>query len=133
MDTRTLLQSIKTVAMLGVSDKAHRPSNQVFAWMLAQGYDMIPVNPDPQVREIHGQPVVRSLSHVDRPIDMVQVFRRSEHFYAAAEAAIAAGAKVLWGQLGVQDARAEDLARQAGLIVVVDKCPKIELQRGAGA
>lgn len=123
-----VLQSVKTVAMVGASHKPSRPSHDVFGWMLARGFDMIPINPDPSAENIHGVPVVRSLGEVDRPIDMVQVFRRSEFLYEVAEEAIAARAKVLWGQLGVVDEAAADLARAAGLTVVMDRCPKIELR-----
>ena len=123
-----VLQSVKTVAMVGASHKPARPSHDVFGWMLARGFDMIPINPDPNVTAIHGVPVVRSLAAVDRPIDMVQVFRRAEFLYAVAQEAIAVKAKVLWGQLDVVDQAAADLAAAAGLTVVMDRCPKIELR-----
>jgi len=93
------------------------------------GYDMAPVNPNPDVTEIRGIKVWRSLDAIDRPVDMVEVFRPSEELYGIAEQAIAIGAKVLWGQIGVYDDRAAALAEDAGLAVVMDRCPKIELFR----
>ena len=93
------------------------------------GYEMIPVNPNPKLTEIRSIPVVRSLAEIDRPVDMVEVFRPKEELYAITEQAIAIGAKVLWGQIGVYDDRAADLAREAGMKVVMNRCPKIELFR----
>jgi hypothetical protein len=90
---------------------------------------MIPVNPNPAVTEIRGIPVCRSLQEIDRPVDMVEVFRPKEELYGIAEQAIEIGAKVLWGQIGVYDDRAAKLAEDAGLKVVMDRCPKIELFR----
>ena len=128
-DPVQILNAVKTVAMVGASPRANRPSYDVLGWMKDRGYDMIPINPNPDVTEIHGLPVVRSLAEVDRPIDMVQVFRQPEHLYGIAQEAIDVGAKVLWGQLGVVDEVAADLARRAGLQVVMNRCPKIELAR----
>ena len=93
------------------------------------GYDMIPVNPNPRVTEIRGIKVYPSLEAIDRPVDMVEVFRPKEELYGIAEQAIAIGAKVLWGQIGVHDDRAAKLAEDAGLKVVMNRCPKIELFR----
>jgi uncharacterized protein len=93
------------------------------------GYEMLPVNPNPKLTEIRGIPVYRSLEEIDRPVDMVEVFRPKEELYGIAEKAIAIGAKVLWGQIGVYDDRAARLAEDAGLKVVMDRCPKIELFR----
>ena len=93
------------------------------------GYDMIPINPRPGLEEIRGLKVYPSLNAVDRPVDMVEVFRKPEDLYGVAEEAIAIGAKVLWGQIGVVDHKAARLAEDAGLKVVMDRCPKIELFR----
>ena len=90
---------------------------------------MLPVNPNPRLTEIRGIRVYRSLEEIDRPVDMVEVFRPKEEFYSFAEQAIAIGAKVLWGQIGVYDDRAAKLAEDAGLKVVMNRCPKIELFR----
>jgi len=93
------------------------------------GYDMIPVNPNPNLTEIRGIPVYHSLEEIDRPVDMVEVFRPKEELYGITEKAIAIGAKVLWGQIDVYDNRAAKLAQEAGLKVVMNRCPKIELFR----
>jgi predicted CoA-binding protein len=93
------------------------------------GYDMIPVNPSPGLDEIRGLKVYASLAAIDRPVDMVEVFRRSEDLLEVAQEAIAINAKVLWGQIGVRDDAAARLAEEAGLKVVMNRCPKIELFR----
>ena len=93
------------------------------------GYDMIPINPRPGLTEIRGLKVYPSLKEIDRPIDMVEVFRKPEDLYAIAEEAIAIKAKVLWGQIGVTNNDAAKLAEDAGLKVVMNRCPKIELFR----
>ena len=124
-----ILRSVKTIAMVGASGDKTKFSYGVLRVMHETGYDMIPINPNPALKEIRGLKVYESLASVERPIDMVQVFRRSEELYGIAEQAIAVGAKVLWGQIGVYDNRAAKLAEDAGLRVVMDRCPKIELFR----
>ena len=93
------------------------------------GYDILPMNPNPNVKEIRGLKVYHSLEEIDKPIDMVDVFRPKEELYYIAEKAISVGAKVLWGQIGVYDDKAAQLAEDAGLKVVMNRCPKIELFR----
>ena len=93
------------------------------------GYDMLPVNPRPDVSEIRGLKVYNTLSEIDRPVDMVEVFRRPEDLLGVAHEAVAIGAKVLWGQIGVRNDEAARVAEDAGLQVVMDRCPKIELFR----
>jgi len=90
---------------------------------------MIPVNPRPGLKEIRGMRVYPALSTIDRPVDMVEVFRRSEDLMDITKEAISIGAKVLWGQIGVIDFDAAKLAEEAGLQVVMNRCPKIELFR----
>jgi len=124
-----ILKSVKTIAMVGASADKTKFSYGVLRVLHETGYDMIPVNPNPALTEIRGIPVCHSLEEIDRPVDMVEVFRPREEFYAIAEQAIAIGAKVLWGQIGVYDDRAAELAERAGLKVVMDRCPKIELFR----
>ncbi len=124
-----ILKSVKTIAMVGASGDKTKFSYGVLRVLHETGYDMIPVNPNPNLTEIRGIPVVRSLADIDRPIDMVEVFRPKEELYSIAEQAIAVGAKVLWGQIGVYDDAAAALARNAGLKVVMNRCPKIELFR----
>ena len=93
------------------------------------GYDMIPINPRPGLTEIRGLKVYPSLKKIDRPVDMVEVFRKPEDLYEIAKEAIAINAKVLWGQIGVVNNDAAKLAEDAGLKVVMNRCPKIELFR----
>ena len=90
---------------------------------------VVPVNPNSELTEIRGIPVYHSLEEIERPVDMVEVFRPKEELFSIAEKAIAIGAKVLWGQIGVYDDRAARLAEDAGLKVVMNRCPKIELFR----
>ena len=124
-----ILRSVKTIAMVGASGDKTKFSYGVLRVLHETGYEMLPVNPNPKLTEIRGIPVHRSLQDIDRSVDMVEVFRPKEEFYAIAEQAIAIGAKVLWGQIGVYDDRAAKLAEDAGLKVVMNRCPKIELFR----
>ena len=124
-----ILSSVKTIAMVGASPDKTKFSYGVLRVLHETGYDMIPINPRPGLEEIRGMKVYPSLAAVDRPVDMVEVFRKPEDFYGVAEEAIAIGAKVLWGQIGVVDHKAARLAEDAGLKVVMDRCPKIELFR----
>jgi len=124
-----ILRSVKSIAMVGASADKTKFSYGVLRVLHETGYDMIPVNPNPNVTEIRGIPVYHSLKDIDRPVDMVEVFRPKEELYGIAEQAIEIGAKVLWGQIGVYDDRAAKLAEEAGLKVVMDRCPKIELFR----
>ena len=124
-----ILKSVKTIAMVGASADKTKFSYGVLRVLHETGYDMIPVNPNPEVTEIRGIKVYDSLESIDRPVDMVEVFRPKEELYGIAEQAIAIGAKVLWGQIGVYDDRAAKIAEDAGLQVVMNRCPKIELFR----
>jgi predicted CoA-binding protein len=124
-----ILSSVKTIAMVGASPDPTKFSYGVLRVLHEQGFNMIPISPRPGLKEIRGIKVYPSLYKVDQPIDMVQVFRNSNALYGVAEEAIAAGAKVLWGQIGVFNEDAAKLAEDAGLKVVMNKCPKIELFR----
>ena len=124
-----ILNSVKTIAMVGASADKTKFSYGVLRVLHETGYDMIPVNPNPKVTEIRGIKVYNSLDEIDRPVDMVEVFRPKEELYGITEKAIAIGAKVLWGQIGVYDDDAAKLAEDAGLQVVMNRCPKIELFR----
>ena len=124
-----ILSSVKTIAMVGASPDKTKFSYGVLRVLHETGYDMIPVNPRPGLNEIRGLKVHPSLSAIDRPVDMVEVFRKSEDLYGIAEEAIKIGSKVLWGQIGVINHEAALLAEEAGLKVVMNRCPKIELFR----
>ena len=124
-----ILTSVKTIAMVGASPDKTKFSYGVLRVLDETGYDMIPINPRPGLEEIRGLKVYPNLAAVDRLVDMVEVFRKPEDLYGIAEEAIAIGAKVLWGQIGVIDHKAARLAEDAGLRVVMNRCPKIELFR----
>ena len=126
---KSILSSVKTIAMVGASPDKTKFSYGVLRVLHETGYDMIPVNPKPEITEIRSLKVYPNLAAIDRPVDMVEVFRKSEDLYSVAEEAIAIGAKVLWGQIGVINHEAASLAEEAGLKVVMNRCPKIELFR----
>ena len=124
-----ILSSVKTIAMVGASPDKTKFSYGVLRVLHETGYDMIPVNPRHGLKEIRGLDVYSSLDKIDRQVDMVEVFRKPEDLFGIAEEAIAIGAKVLWGQIGVINYDAARLAEEAGLKVVMNRCPKIELFR----
>ena len=124
-----ILNSVKSIAMVGASPDKTKFSYGVLRVLNETGYDMIPVNPRPGLKEIRGMKVYPSLASINRPVDMVEVFRRSEDLMSITKEAIAIGAKVLWAQIGVVNHDAAALAEEAGLQVVMDRCPKIELFR----
>lgn len=124
-----VLASVKTIAMVGASPDPTKFSYGVLRVLHEQGFNMKPVNPTQAGNEIRGMKVYESLAAIDEPVDMVQVFRASKALPGIAQEAIDIGAKVLWAQIGVFDEGAAQLAEQAGLRVVMDRCPKIELFR----
>jgi predicted CoA-binding protein len=124
-----ILADVKTIAMIGASSNPTKFSYGVLRVLHETGYDMIPVNPAEAGGEIRGLPVYPSLGSIDRPVDMVQIFRNSQEVYPIAEEAIRIGAKVIWMQIGVRNDEAARLAEAAGLRVVMNRCPKIELFR----
>ena len=124
-----ILKSVKTIAMVCASGDKTKFSYGVLRQLNEIGYDILPVNPNPNVKEIRGLKVYHSLEEIDKPIDMVDVFRPKEELYSIAEKAISVGAKVLWCQIGVYVDKAVQLAEDAGLKVVMNRCPKIELFR----
>jgi len=124
-----ILKSVKTIAMVGASPDKTKFSYGVLRVLHETGYDMIPINPRPNLTEIRGLKVYPSLAAIDRPVDMVEVFRKPEDLLGITKEAIEIGAKVIWGQIGVRDDEAARLAEDAGLQVVMNRCPKIELFR----
>lgn len=128
-EIQSILEQVKTIALVGASDKPARDSYIVMAYLLAQGYQVIPVSPKLAGQTLLGQQVYASLKEIPVPIDMVDVFRNSEAAYGVAEEAIAIKAKVLWLQIGVINHQAEQLALEAGLKVIMDLCPKLEIKR----
>ena len=126
---KDILTSVKTIAMVGASPDKTKFSYGVLRVLNETGYDMIPVNPRSDINEIRGLKVYPNLKSIDRPVDMVEVFRKPEDLYEIAKEAIEINAKVLWGQIGVKNDEAARLAEDAGLKVVMNRCPKIELFR----
>ena len=124
-----ILKSVKTIAMVGASGDKTKFSYGVLRQLSEIGYDILPINPNQKITEIPGLSVYRSLKDIDKQIDMVEVFRPANELYGIAEQAVEVGAKVLWGQIGVYDDKAAKLAEAAGLKVVMNRCPKIELFR----
>ena len=126
---QAILKSVKTIAMVGASPDRTKFSYGVLRVLHETGYDMIPVNPRPGLTEIRGIKVYPDLASIDRPVDMVEVFRRAEDLPEIARQAVAIGARVLWGQIGVTHPEAAKIAEAAGMKDVMDRCPKIELFR----
>ncbi len=126
---RELLTTARTIALVGASDRPDRASYGVMAYLQRQGYRVIPVNPQITGEHLHGEFVFRDLDQIGDPIDIVDIFRNSAAAGEAVDAAIAAGAKAVWMQLGVIDVAAAGRAEAAGLRVVMDRCPKIEIPR----
>ena len=126
---KEILSSVKTIAMVGASPDKTKFSYGVLRVLSETGYDIIPINPRPGLEDIRGLKVYPSLAEVDRQIDMVDVFRKPEDLPDVARQAIEVGAKVLWGQIGVVNHEAARLAEDAGMKVVMNRCPKIELFR----
>lgn len=126
-----ILSKVKTIAVVGASDKKSRPSYGVFAFLLAQGYHVIGVNPGLKGKTVHGTVFFKSLADIPEPVDMVDIFRNSAAVGGVADEALALNPrpKVIWMQLGVRDDFAAARARALGVDVVMDRCPKIELQR----
>ncbi|GAB6935938.1 MAG: CoA-binding protein [Bacillota bacterium] len=121
---RRLLEEAKTIAVVGLSDNPERTSHQIAAALQAAGYRIIPVNPN--VTEVLGERAVASLTEIAEPVDIVNVFRRSEHTVPVAEEAVKIGAKALWLQEGVYNEEAARIAQEGGLVVVMDRCIKVD-------
>ena len=126
---KTLLETARTIALVGASDRPDRPSYRVMATLQTHGYRVIPVNPQITGEHLHGEFVFRDLDQLGDPIDIVDIFRRSDAVGPIVDQAIAIGAKAVWMQLGVIDETAAARAEAAGLQVVMDRCPAIEIRR----
>jgi uncharacterized protein len=128
---RSILNGVKTIAMVGASPVNVRPSYFAFKYLAQRGYDMIPVNPGHVGKSLLGKPFVASLRDIDRPVDMVDIFRNSSNIMPAVDEALKMTPvpKVIWMQLGARDDVAAEKAEAAGIQVVMNRCPKIEYGR----
>jgi len=126
-DIAELLTNARTIALVGASDRPNRASNGVMRALQEHGYRVIPVNPNITGEHLYGEFVWRELGQIGVPIDIVDIFRRSDAAGEAVDQAIAVGAKAVWLQLGVIDEAAAERAEAAGLKVVMDRCTKIEI------
>ncbi len=129
---RRVLRSSRTVAVVGLSADSSRPSHFVARYMQQHGYRIIPVNPRHAGQTLLGEPVLAQLQDITVPVDLVNVFRRTEDVGPIAEAAVAIGAKCLWQQVGIANREAAARAQAAGLDVVMDRCLKVEHARLLG-
>ncbi len=123
-----ILTSTRRIAVVGVSDNPARPSHGVMGFLIARGFEVVGVNPNLAGQAVLGRPVVATLADA-APLDMVDIFRRSEAAGAVVHEAVRLGARTVWMQLGVIDQHAADAAQAAGLQVVMDRCPVIEWRR----
>lgn len=128
-DIKALLEETRTIALVGASDRPDRPSWRVMRTLQRHGYRVIPVNPQITGEHVHGEFVFRDLHQLGDPVDLVDIFRRSEAAGEAVDEAIAIGAKAVWMQLGVMNEAAAARAEAAGLKVVMDRCPAIDIPR----
>ncbi len=128
-DIASLLGETRTIALVGASDRPDRPSFGVMRFLQRHGYRVYPVNPQITGEHVHGEYIWRELGQIGEPIDLVDIFRRSDFAGEAIDAAVAIGAKAVWTQLGVYDDVAIARAEAAGLKAVVDRCPAIEIPR----
>ena len=128
-DIKALLEETRTIALVGASDRPHRPSHGVMAALQRHGYRVIPVNPQITGEHVLGEFVFRDLHQLGDSIDLVDIFRRPEAAGEAVDEAIAIGAKAVWMQLGVINHEAAARAEAAGLKVVMDRCPAIDIPR----
>ena len=128
-DIEELLRETRTIAMIGASDRPDRPSWGVMRFLQDHGYRVLPINPQISGEHVLGEFVWTELAQIGVPIDIVEIFRRSEAAAEAVEQAIFVGAKAVWMQIGVINEEAAAKAEAAGLQVVMDRCPKIEIPR----
>ena len=128
-DIKALLERVRTIALVGASERPDRPSHRVMRFLQQHGYRVIPVNPQIAGTELHGEIVVAGLNEVEAKIDLVDIFRRPLAAGEAVDAAIAAGAPAVWLQIGVINEAAAARAEAAGLQVVMNRCPAIDIPR----
>ena len=129
INTKQILEEVKTIALIGASSNPEKDSYKVMKFLLEKNYVVYPVNPNEKGKSILGQYCYGDLKSIGLPIDMIEVFRKSEEVLCIAKEAIDIGSKVLWTQLGIIDKEAFKMAKNEGLKVVMNRCPKIELKK----
>jgi predicted CoA-binding protein len=129
---RRILRDVNTIAMVGASTNWNRPSYFAMKYLQEKGFRVIPVNPRSAGEELLGEKVYASLKDIPEPVDMVDIFQRAERVPAIVDEAIEIGAKIVWMQLTVRHDEAAKTAEEAGLTVIMDRCPKIEFGRLSG-
>tara|TARA_B100001027_G_scaffold43959_1_gene28408 strand:- start:115 stop:528 length:414 start_codon:yes stop_codon:yes gene_type:complete len=129
INTKQILEEVKTIALVGASSNPKKDSYKVMKFLLEKNYEVYPVNPNEKGKSILGQFCYGDLQSIGFPIDMVEIFRKSEEVLGIAKEAINIRSKVLWTQLGIIDNEAFKMAKSNGLKVVMDRCPKIELKK----
>ena len=123
-----ILKNVNSIAIVGISSKEERDSYKVMKFLIESGYKVFPVNPNEEGKYILGRKCFKNLTDIDDEVDMVDVFRKKEFVYDVTMEAIKINAKVLWTQLDIYCEDSSNLAKDAGLIVIMNKCPKIELE-----
>ncbi len=123
-----ILKNVNSIAIVGISSKEERDSYKVMKFLIESGYKVFPVNPNEEGKYILGRKCFKNLTDIDDEVDMVDVFRKKEYVYDVTKEAIKINAKVLWTQLDIFCEDSFNLAKDAGLTVVMNKCPKIELE-----
>ena len=125
----SILKDTRTIAVIGAGTDRFKPVYGVISFLISRGYDVYPVNPTAAGETVHGKTILADMGEIPVPIDMVDCFRRSEFIPPVVDRAIEVGAKSVWMQLGVINEEAATKAREAGLLVVMDRCPVIEWNR----
>ena len=129
INTKQILEEVKTIALIGASSNPEKDSYKVMKFLLEKNYEVYPVNPNEKGKRILGQYCYGDLQSIGFPIDMVEIFRKSEEVLGIAKEAVDIGSKVLWTQLDIIDKEAFKMAKNEGLKVVMNRCPKIELKK----
>lgn len=128
-ELRALLTTARTIAVVGASNDPKRPSHDTIETLVAKGYEVFPVNPSLAGKTVHGRIAFESLTAIGRPMDIIDIFRKSADAGPVVDEAIATGARCVWMQLGIVNEAAAERARAAGLTVVMDRCIGIEIGR----
>jgi predicted CoA-binding protein len=130
-DIRDIFEKVRVIALIGASTNAEKPSNYVGAFLQQHGYRVIPVNPGATGQEINGEKVYAALADIPETIDMVEIFRAADAVPGIVDEALKLSKKpsVIWMQMGIINQDAAETARKAGLTVVMDRCPKVEIPR----